>query len=85
MTLNTRQTSELIREIKAYGYVINPGANPDFKKNLTLILNKQLKKLKTNFYQTVKLLSNGEFHDGTSIGKKLNITRAGVWKVIKKH
>jgi len=43
MTLNTI-TSELIREIKAYGYVIIPGANPDFKKNLTLInqINKEL-------------------------------------------
>lgn len=43
-----------------------------------------MKKLQTNFYQTVQLLSDGKFHDGTSIGKKLNITRAGVWKVIKK-
>ena len=43
-----------------------------------------MKKPQTNFYQTIQLLSDGEFHDGTSIGKRLNITRAGVWKVIKK-
>lgn len=40
-------------------------------------LNKNLSKL------TV-LLSDGEYHDGTSIGKALNITRAAVWKLIKK-
>ncbi len=43
-----------------------------------------MKKPQTNFYQTIQLLGDGKFHDGTSIGKKLNITRAGVWKVIKK-
>jgi len=36
MTLST-ETSQYIREIKAYGYAIIPGANPDFKSHLTLI------------------------------------------------
>lgn len=43
-----------------------------------------MKKLHTNFYKIIQLLGDGKFHDGTSIGKKLNITRAGVWKAIKK-
>jgi BirA family biotin operon repressor/biotin-[acetyl-CoA-carboxylase] ligase len=30
------------------------------------------------------LLSDGEYHDGTSIGQILQITRADVWKLIKK-
>lgn len=43
MTINTT-TSEYIREIKAYGYVVIPGANPDFKNHLILInqINKEL-------------------------------------------
>jgi len=52
--------------------------------NYRIRFNKIMKKLKTNFYQTALLLSDEKFHDGTSIGKKLNITRAGVWKAIKK-
>ena len=31
-----------------------------------------------------ELLSDGQYHDGTSIGKKCGITRAAVWKIIKK-
>jgi len=30
------------------------------------------------------LLSNEAFHDGSSIGKQLNISRTAVWKIIKK-
>ena len=30
------------------------------------------------------LLNDGEYHDGTSIGTALQMTRAGVWKLIKK-
>jgi len=30
------------------------------------------------------LLSDGQYHDGTSLGNHLNISRAAVWKVIKK-
>ena len=43
-----------------------------------------MKKLGKNFVQVVKLLSDGEFHDGTSIGDRLGITRTAVWKVIKR-
>lgn len=38
----------------------------------------------TNLVKISVLLSNGQYHDGTSIGEKLGITRAAVWKVIKK-
>ena len=31
-----------------------------------------------------ELLNDGHYHDGTSLGNQLNITRAAVWKVIKK-
>ena len=31
-----------------------------------------------------ELLNDGEYHDGTSIGEALQMTRAGVWKLIKK-
>lgn len=34
--------------------------------------------------KTVKLLSDLNYHDGTSLGEALNITRAAVWKIIKK-
>ena len=32
----------------------------------------------------VKILNDGKYHDGTTLGKKLNMTRSGVWKAIKK-
>ncbi len=32
----------------------------------------------------VSLLNDGEYHDGTSLGEKLHITRAAVWKIIRK-
>lgn len=47
------------------------------KPKHTLVLNQNLVKL-------VHLLQDGQYHDGTSIGKVLNITRGGVWKLIKK-
>ena len=43
-----------------------------------------MRSLNQNLVELVKLLSDGEYHDGTSIGHQLNITRAAVWKVIKK-
>lgn len=43
-----------------------------------------MKSLNTNLIKLTQLLSDGQFHDGTSIGKHLNITRAAVWKVIDK-
>lgn len=38
----------------------------------------------TNLDQITTILSDGQFHDGSSIGKKLGVTRAGVWKIVKK-
>ena len=37
-----------------------------------------------NLNKIVEILSDHQYHDGTSIGIKLNITRAAVWKIIKK-
>jgi BirA family biotin operon repressor/biotin-[acetyl-CoA-carboxylase] ligase len=37
-----------------------------------------------NLYKISELLSDNEYHDGTSIGNQLKITRAAVWKAIKK-
>lgn len=31
-----------------------------------------------------ELLNDHQYHDSTSIGQKLKITRAAVWKIIKK-
>lgn len=33
--------------------------------------------------QLLQILSDGEFHSGSDIGDKLQMTRAGVWKVVK--
>jgi BirA family transcriptional regulator, biotin operon repressor / biotin---[acetyl-CoA-carboxylase] ligase len=43
-----------------------------------------MKSLNANLVRLVELLSDGEYHDGTSIGYQLDITRAAVWKIIKK-
>jgi len=43
-----------------------------------------MKQIKSNLTQVVELLSNSEYVDGTTIGSHLNITRAAVWKIIKK-
>lgn len=43
-----------------------------------------MKSLNQNLVKITELLSDGEFHDGTSIGNQLHITRAAVWKVMKK-
>jgi BirA family biotin operon repressor/biotin-[acetyl-CoA-carboxylase] ligase len=40
--------------------------------------------LNANLVELVQILHDGEFHDGSSIGNKLNISRASVWKLIKK-
>ncbi len=42
------------------------------------------KKLNTNLSSVVALLNDGDYHDGTTMGDQLGITRSGVWKVIKK-
>ena len=43
-----------------------------------------MKSLNQTLVKVTELLSDGQYHDGTSIGNQLNITRAAVWKVIKK-
>lgn len=43
-----------------------------------------LKKLNDSLIAVVNLLSDGEYHDGTTIGKTLGLTRSAVWKAIKK-
>ncbi len=43
-----------------------------------------MRALNPNLVKLVQLLHDGEFHDGTSIGEQLQISRASVWKLIKK-
>lgn len=43
-----------------------------------------MKQLRSNFVQLVEMLADGKYHDGTTIGKQLNLTRAAVWKLMKK-
>jgi BirA family biotin operon repressor/biotin-[acetyl-CoA-carboxylase] ligase len=40
--------------------------------------------LNQKLVELVQLLNDGEYHDGTSLGEHLCITRAAVWKMIKK-
>ena len=43
-----------------------------------------MKEPNSHLVQVVNILQDGKYHDGTNIGKKLNITRSAVWKIIKK-
>jgi len=43
-----------------------------------------MRKFNNNLLKVVSLLQDGAYHDGTSIGKTLRITRSAVWKAIKK-
>lgn len=43
-----------------------------------------MKKSSSSLEKIIELLNDGEYHDGTSIGNKLGITRAAVWKNIKR-
>ena len=43
-----------------------------------------MRSLSQNLVELVELLGDGEYHDGTSIGDHLNISRAAVWKLVKK-
>src|SRR6187402_2950854 len=43
-----------------------------------------MKKLSSNLAKVVFILNDREYHDGDTIGAKLNITRTAVWKIIKK-
>lgn len=42
------------------------------------------KKSNPSLYQLCHLLNDLEWHDGTSLGKTLQLTRAGIWKQIQK-
>lgn len=42
------------------------------------------KKLSPSFSKLIALLNDGEFHDGTTLGEKLAMTRSAIWKAIKK-
>jgi len=42
------------------------------------------KKLGENLVKLVSLLNDGQYHDGTTIGHELHMTRSAVWKLIKK-
>lgn len=41
-------------------------------------------KTTSSFVQLVDILNDGHYHDGTTIGETLNITRSAIWKAIKK-
>jgi len=43
-----------------------------------------MRKLSKNLDRIVNTLNDGKFHDGTTLGEKFNMTRAGIWKAIKK-
>lgn len=43
-----------------------------------------MKKLNTGLSQLVTILNDGQYHDGTTIGQQLGITRSAIWKMIKK-
>ncbi|MBA3661161.1 MAG: bifunctional biotin--[acetyl-CoA-carboxylase] ligase/biotin operon repressor BirA [Gammaproteobacteria bacterium] len=41
-------------------------------------------KLNNHLVALVHLLNDGQFHDGTTMGRELKMTRSAVWKLIKK-
>lgn len=43
-----------------------------------------MKEISKSIIEITKLLSDLNFHDGDTLGKKINITRSAVWKIIKK-
>lgn len=43
-----------------------------------------IKKLNSNFVKLVNILNDGHYHDGSTIGESLKLTRGAVWKAIKK-
>jgi len=42
------------------------------------------KKLNKSLIKMTGILSDGEYHDGTTLGSELNMTRSAIWKMIKK-
>jgi BirA family transcriptional regulator, biotin operon repressor / biotin---[acetyl-CoA-carboxylase] ligase len=43
-----------------------------------------MKKLSKNMVSTAKILNDLKYHNGDEIGQQLNISRAAIWKIIKK-
>lgn len=43
-----------------------------------------MRRLSTNIKKLLNILNDGKYHDGTSIGNQLKITRSAVWKMITK-
>jgi len=43
-----------------------------------------MKPINKNLTRLVELLGDQKFHDGESLGRRLNVTRSAVWKIIKK-
>jgi len=43
-----------------------------------------MKKQISTLRQIIKILSDGKYHDGNTIGSELGITRSAVWKAVKK-
>lgn len=43
-----------------------------------------MKKINPTLLKVISILNDGQYHDGTSIGEKLNVSRTAVWKIIKK-
>jgi BirA family biotin operon repressor/biotin-[acetyl-CoA-carboxylase] ligase len=44
----------------------------------------KIKKLTLGLVDLIDILNDGQYHDGTTLGDTLNISRAAVWKAIKK-
>src|SRR5271154_1033610 len=44
----------------------------------------QALKLNTTLVKLTALLSDGQYHDGVTMGKALNMTRSAIWKLINK-
>jgi BirA family biotin operon repressor/biotin-[acetyl-CoA-carboxylase] ligase len=42
------------------------------------------KQIQQNLIELVNILNDGEYHDGNTIGERLQLTRSAVWKAIKK-
>lgn len=43
-----------------------------------------MKKLSPNLIKITSILNDGAYHDGTSLGEALGLTRSAIWKIIKK-
>lgn len=43
-----------------------------------------MKKQQTTLHKIVSILNDGQYHDGTEIGAAIGISRAAVWKAVKK-